>query len=358
MNVLDDEDDQSFHATRDGYSHLSDVEWDAVERMGSTMGIHAVSVMLEALNRDAQQATIAKFIQNELDAEREKRQQQAAASGSMHSRRPETLKIDISKYRGVEEDSLLRRFVELDDAIRARRVDDGDMQVAFAQSNLAGRAKTWALGLKLHDPYAFGSLEVFKSRLRQTFEPPRAEFRARTELLKLKQGKRDVHGCAQHIRHLTSCISSNPVDEHTLVSVFMQGLADGPVKTHLFRIELDSLEQAISIAEQEDFSLRQARASSTSYRQPRRYDSGGPEPMELCYVESEKARSTDYKKLQRCNRCQKTGHYAYECSAPRPVSRNTGRSDRPPMSKGQGRGSAVGAKTQQRDGPSKNGQDQ
>uniref|UniRef100_A0AAV1UNJ0 Uncharacterized protein n=1 Tax=Peronospora matthiolae TaxID=2874970 RepID=A0AAV1UNJ0_9STRA len=154
MTMLDDEDDQSFHATRDGYSHLSDVEWDAVERMGSTMGIHAVSVMLEALNRDAQHATIAKFIQSELDAEREKfellRQQQAAAGGSMHSRRPETLKIDISKYRGVEEDSLERWFVELDDAIRARRIDDGDMQVAFAQSNLAGRAKTWALGLKLH----------------------------------------------------------------------------------------------------------------------------------------------------------------------------------------------------------------
>uniref|UniRef100_A0AAV1U1I4 CCHC-type domain-containing protein n=1 Tax=Peronospora matthiolae TaxID=2874970 RepID=A0AAV1U1I4_9STRA len=322
------------------------------------MGIHAVSVMLEALNRDAQHATIAKFIQNELDAEREKvallhqqgsqqaellreqgaqqfellRQQQAAAGGSMHSRRPETLKIDISKYRGVDEDSLLRWFVELDDAIRARRIDVGDMQVAFAQSNQAGRAETWA--------------------------PPRAEFRARTELLKLRQGKRDVHAYAQHIRHLTSCINSNPMDEHTLVSVFMQGLADVPVKTHLFRLELDSLEQAISISEQEDFSLRQARASSTSYRQPRRYDNGGPEPMELCYVESEKARSTGYKKLQRCNRCQKTGHYAYECSAPRPVSRNTGRSDRPPMRKGQGRGSAVGAKTQQRDGPSKNGQDQ
>uniref|UniRef100_A0AAV1U1C7 CCHC-type domain-containing protein n=1 Tax=Peronospora matthiolae TaxID=2874970 RepID=A0AAV1U1C7_9STRA len=319
------------------------------------MGIHAVSVMLEALNRDAQHATIAKFIQNELDAEREKvallhqqgsqqaellreqgaqqfellRQQQAAAGGSMHSRRPETLKIDISKYRGVEEDSLLRWFVELDDAIRARRIDDGDMQVEFSQSNLAGRTKTWVLGLKLHDPYAFGLLGVFKSRLRQTFEPPRAEFRARTELLKLKR-----------------------------VSVFVQGLADGPVKTHLFRLELDSLEQAISIAEQEDFSLRQARASSTSYRQSRRYDNGDPEPMELCYVESGKARSTDYKKLQRCNRCQKTGHYAYECSAPRPVSRDTGRSDRPPMRKEQGRGSAVGAKTQQRDGPSKNGQDQ
>ena len=33
-----------------------------------------------------------------------------------HTRRPETLKIDISKYKGVEEDSLLRWFV--DDATR------------------------------------------------------------------------------------------------------------------------------------------------------------------------------------------------------------------------------------------------
>ena len=68
----------------------------------------------------------------------------------MHSRRLETLKIDISTYRGAEEDSLSRWFVELDDAIRARYIIDEQIQVAFAQSNLAGRDKTWALGLKLH----------------------------------------------------------------------------------------------------------------------------------------------------------------------------------------------------------------
>ena len=99
--------------------------------------------MLSALGPDGQHATIAKFIQNELDAERGKvallhqqgsqqtellreqsdqqfellRQQQAAATGSTHSRRPDSLKIDISKYKAAEEDSLLRWFVELDDAI-------------------------------------------------------------------------------------------------------------------------------------------------------------------------------------------------------------------------------------------------
>ena len=75
-----------------------------------------------------------------------------------HTRRPETLKINISKYRRVEKDSLLRWFVELDDAIRARHIIDEQMQVAFAQSNSAGRAKTWTLGLKLRDPYVLMSL--------------------------------------------------------------------------------------------------------------------------------------------------------------------------------------------------------
>ena len=102
-------------------------------------------------------------------------------------------------------------------------------------------------------PYAFESLEAFKIRLKQTFEPPRAKFRARSEILKLQQGKRDVHAYAQHLRFLASNITANPVHEHTLVTVFMQGLADGSVRNHLFRLELDTLEQAISAAEQDDF---------------------------------------------------------------------------------------------------------
>ena len=79
------------------------------------------------------------------------RQHQVAATGSTHSRRPQLLSIDIFKYKAAEEDSLLRWFAELDDAIRASHIVDEQMQVAFAQLNLAGRAKIWALGLKLHD---------------------------------------------------------------------------------------------------------------------------------------------------------------------------------------------------------------
>ena len=115
----------------------------------------------------------------------------------------------------------------------------------------------------MSDPYAFGSLEAFKPRLKQTFEPPRAEFQARSELLKLKQGKRDVHTYARNIRLLASSIVAYPVHELTLITVFMQGLADGLVRIHLFSLELDTLEQAISAAEQEAFSMRKTHANSS-----------------------------------------------------------------------------------------------
>ena len=147
---------------------------------------------------------------------------------------------------------------------------------------------------------------------------------------------------------MASCITNNPFHEHTLITVFMQGLTDGPVKTHLFRLELDTLEEAISVAEQEDFSLRQAQASSSSYRPPRLQEYGGPEPMDLSYIESEKPRFTNNKRSQKCNRCQKLGHYAHECSAPRPVPRGTDRNFRPNAKKANCRGSDVVARTQQR----------
>ena len=45
----------------------------------------------------------------------------------------------------------------------------------------------------------------------------------------------------------------------------MQGLTDGPFRTYLFRLEFNTLEEAIQVTEQEDFSVKQAYVSSNSY---------------------------------------------------------------------------------------------
>uniref|UniRef100_A0AAV1TQH6 Retrotransposon gag domain-containing protein n=1 Tax=Peronospora matthiolae TaxID=2874970 RepID=A0AAV1TQH6_9STRA len=172
------------------------------------------------------------------------------------------------------------------------------MQVTFALSNLTGRVKIWPLGIKLHDSNVFESLEILKSRLKETFEPPRAEYRARSALLRLKQGKRDVHAYAQHLRYLASSVRDNPVDEHTIFNVSIYSLVDGLMKTYMFREDFHTLEKTIAYAEQEDFSLIQFQANSSNYRPTRPQEIGGPELMDLCHVESKNSRSLSHKRTQ------------------------------------------------------------
>ena len=370
---------------REECPHLSDLEWSALQRMASSVGEPAVAAVLHSLSHDEQHASITQFMHRELVIAQERiarleeqhalqseqsqqqitalrehsaqqahmfeRQQHAmAVAAAERPRRFETLKVEVSKYKGVDSDSLPRWFVELDDAIAARRIEDDSMRTMFALSNLAGRAKTWALGLKLRDPHCFRSFEEFKRKLREAFEPPKSEFRARAEFLELKQGKRDIHAYAQHARYLVSCVVNNPIDDQTQVVTYMKGLMDGPIKTHLFREYPETMEEAITVSLQEAFSLKQAHIHSSSYRPPRKEAGGGPEPMDLSALYG----SQNSKSSKTCNRCKKQGHFAYECLAPRPAQHNAGGANRKPR---QGKGARAGDKYQRGDQP-KNGQGQ
>ena len=51
---------------------MSDLEWSAIERMAGTVGEPALGAMLLSLNVNDQHATIAKFIQHELDEAKKK----------------------------------------------------------------------------------------------------------------------------------------------------------------------------------------------------------------------------------------------------------------------------------------------
>ncbi|GMF64434.1 unnamed protein product [Phytophthora fragariaefolia] len=108
--------------------------------------------------------------------------------------------------------------------------------------------------------------------------------RALAQFLDLQQGKYDVHAYAQRARYLVSNIVTNPIDEATKVVTFMKGLKDGPVKTYLFREYPSTLEAAITLAMQEEFSLQQAKLHAIVPRQmprPTMKPTGGPEPMDL-----------------------------------------------------------------------------
>ncbi|OWZ00362.1 reverse transcriptase [Phytophthora megakarya] len=141
----------------------------------------------------------------------------------------------------------------------ARQIVDPLSKVAFAMSCLGGRARSWAYGRRLADPTCFSTYESFRNELKLVFELPKNEFRSRAEFFDLQQDTQDVHAYAQRARYLVSNVVTKPIDETTKVVTFVKGLKDGPVKTYLFREYPSTLEAAITLAMQEEFSLRQAK---------------------------------------------------------------------------------------------------
>ncbi|KAG2835600.1 hypothetical protein PC129_g24465 [Phytophthora cactorum] len=300
------------HIARTDCPHLSDPEWEALQRLATVIGEAAVATMLRMSSPTEQHGVTLGFIVKE--------QRDAAAATtttalSGTTPRVQSLKLHVSNYVGKEGEPLLRWLVEVDTAIAARRIFDEPSKVAFAMSCLGGRARCWAYGRRLTDATYFGTYAEFKEELRQAFEPPKNEFRSRAEFLDLQQGKHDVHAYVQHVWYLVSNIVTNPLDEATKVVTFMKGLRDGPVKTYLFREYPSTLEAAITLAMQEEFSLRQAKLHANVPRMAGPVlRTGGPEPMDLSNATAAGHQQRNNSSV-RCFRCGYTGHYARECTA-------------------------------------------
>ncbi|KAG2972029.1 hypothetical protein PC123_g26182 [Phytophthora cactorum] len=250
-------------------------------KLATVIGEAVVATMLRTLSPTEQHGVALGFIVKEQrDAAATAATTTTASSGT--TPRVQSLKLHMSNYVGKEGEPLLRWLAEVDTAIAARRIFDDPSKVAFAMSCLGGRARSWAYGRRRTDATFFGTYAEFKEELRQAFEPPKNEFRSRAEFLDLQQGKHDVHAYAQRARYLVSSIVTNPMDEATKVVTFMKGLRDGPVKTYLFREYPSTLEAAITLAMQEEFSLRQAKLHVNVPRMARPVmRTGGPEPMDL-----------------------------------------------------------------------------
>ncbi|GMF41499.1 unnamed protein product [Phytophthora fragariaefolia] len=275
------------HVAREDCPHLADLEWEALQRLSTVIGEAAI----------AARATVS----------------------TPSTPRVESWKLHANSYVGREGEPLLSWLVEVDTAITARRIVDPLSKVAFAISCLGGRARSWAYGRRLTDPTCFSTYEVFKEELRQAFKPPQNEFRSRAEFLDLQQGKHDAHAYAQRARYLVSNIVTNPIDEATKVVTFMKGLRDGPVKTYLFREYPSTLEAEITLAMQEEFSLRQAKLHANVPRpipRPAFKPTGGPEPMDLSRATAAGSQQRRGSTNMRCFRWENNGHYARECTAP------------------------------------------
>jgi hypothetical protein len=278
--------------------HMTREERDAFERMSAIIGEDATNALLRT-TKESQLAAVRAFML-----------QTISASGS---RGLKPLKIDVSKYTGHERENLLKWFMELKLAFVARQLEDNSQQVAFALAHLSGRARSWAFGKAMGNSLVFPTMDALKKAMLEAFQPPKSEFRSRQRLLAVQQGRRPLHDYVQEVRELVADIVHDPVDTATQVSVFLNGLRPGSVRTQLFRAYPDSLETAISLALQEDFSHRQTNnlPTSTFSRQAARTENG-PTPMEIDSIQAT-SRGNPSARTIRCFRCNHIGHIARNC---------------------------------------------
>ncbi|KAG2809828.1 hypothetical protein PC119_g17172 [Phytophthora cactorum] len=258
------------HVARADFPHLSGPEWEALQRLATVIGEAAVATMLQTLSPTEQHGVALGFIV------KEQRDAAVAMTTTASSRTTPRAVIETAREQ------------------LSRHIFDDPSKVAFAMSCLGGRARSWSYGRYV---------------LRHN------EFRSRAEFLDLQQGKHDVHAYAQRARYLVLNIVTNPMDEATKVDTFMKGLRDGPVNTYLFREYPSTLEAAITLAMQEEFSLRQAKLLANVPRMARPVmRTGGPEPMDISNATAAGHQQRNNSSV-RCFRCGYTGHYARECTA-------------------------------------------
>jgi hypothetical protein len=119
------------------------------------------------------------------------------------------------------------------------------------------------------------------------------QVKLRARMLGCKQGKRSLHEFVQELQYLRAALTSDPLPESLLVTLFMEGLRQGPARLQLFRRIPQTLDQAIKEAFMEEYSHRSANGNSK-----------GPSPMEL--------NNADLRNV-RCYRCNEMGHLANKC---------------------------------------------
>ena len=217
---------------RSRFPFIGDEDWNTLTVMSTLIGCNAMQSILQ-LSPEAFANTISLFRDNEQkiaasnnDRSSEARQEtqtQLLMRGRMpHKPRPLGLQLKVSIYNGKEEENLLRWFVEIELAAEISHVDQSDY-VGYAITYLGGRAKEWALNMRIVDRSCFTSWEDFKRQLTSTFQPPRCEFKQMQKLLRLTQHS-DLHTFVQEIRFLSASIVNLPMTEATKVSIFMSGL--------------------------------------------------------------------------------------------------------------------------------------
>ncbi|GMG18447.1 unnamed protein product [Phytophthora fragariaefolia] len=211
-------------------------------------------------------------------AEAQSAAQASATNTASFAARPTTtkpVKMSVPTFDGKESDSLVFWVREIEIALSAGQIYDAGAQVAFALSNLGGRARAWAMARETATPGYFISWSFMEQELRSTFLLANVAYRHRSNFLRCKQGKRSLQDYVMELHNLEAAMAGAPLSEDVKVTVFMDGVRTGPVRTELFRRQPKTFNEAVHIAMLEDHCVRSAQDHSSHVEA-----SEDPTPME------------------------------------------------------------------------------
>ena len=215
--------------------------------------------------------------------------------------------MKVPKFDGKEADSLVFWVREIEIALSAGQIYDPRSQVAFALSNLGGRARAWAMARETATPGHFTSWPAMAQELRANFLLANVAYRHRSLFLRCKQGKRILQDYVMELQNLEAAMAGAPLSEDVKVTVFMDGVRPGPVRTELFRRQPKTFNEAVHLALLEDHCVRSAHAHSGPSEAP-----DGPTPMEISSIESASS-SKKPRASGRCFGCNQMGHFRRNC---------------------------------------------
>jgi hypothetical protein len=234
---------------------------------------------------------------------------QSVAELTASSRAPKkkAVRLDAPKFDGSDGNKLAHWLLAVEHSGRAQLIEDDMQMVAYAMSNLRGRASEWAYSTLLADGDAFYNWSVFKDKIRTMYQPPNNEVLLQGRFFSCRQSKRTLQQYVQEMRTISASITQQPLTEAVKVPAFMNGLRHGPARQALFRKKPSTMEEAISIAFVEEQSSNTGMSTPwknfdpNGHRNAGRKQHDGSEPMDLSNAEVV------------CFNCGKRGHMKAQC---------------------------------------------
>jgi hypothetical protein len=234
--------------SRQDFPHPSDAHWATLEKMASLLGETSFAGF-PSLPAEQQRGRVERFDQYEssliahvsaaaqdaarsaMRAEAQSAAQPAARESATFATRQgstKAVKMTVPKYDGKESDSLVFWTRGIEIALSAGQRYDPRSQVAFALSNLGGRARAWAMARETSSPGFFTSWTLMEHELRKNFLLANVAYRHRSLFLHCKQGKRSLQEYVMELQNLEAAMAGAPLSEDVKVTVFMDGVRTGP----------------------------------------------------------------------------------------------------------------------------------